>query len=112
MPDGSNFPTPLTREERAAKAADRRRRERDEMVAAARFYAAADRTDPFALTRAMAHIDSGVASYRRPKSAEWGIEDRSPGYYTATPFREQRTIKHGNVEMKVDVVAYRNVARP
>jgi hypothetical protein len=115
MPDGfaviQDETRPLTREERLAKTAARKARERLEMIAAARRYAAADRTDPFALRRALAHIDNGVASYRRPANREWDME-AGQSFYDATAFREQRTIRHGDQEAKVDVVSYRGVVRP
>lgn len=89
----------------------RKSKEYNEMVQGARHYAAADRTDPFAFSRAMSHIKSGVATYRRGDNPEYDIS-MGPAFYDATPFRDQRSVKIGDRVVKVDTISYRNVTRP
>lgn len=118
MPDSLTFdattpiPRTLTREERQARTRARQAKERLEMIAAARRYAASDRSDPFALSRALSHIESGVSSYRRPESREWDIADRSAGFYDASPHRELKTVKTPTGETKIEAVSFRGMARP
>jgi hypothetical protein len=89
----------------------RKNKEYNEMVQGARHYAAADRTDPFAFSRAMSHVKNGVASYRRGDNQDYDIS-AGPAFYNATPFRDQRAVKIGDREVKVDSISYRNVTRP
>ena len=82
------------------------------MSEAARRYAAADRTDPFALSRAMSHIACGVASPHRPANKDYDLS-AGVGYYDAEPQRELRKATgHDGREIEFDVVVYRNVVRP
>lgn len=82
------------------------------MSEAARRYAAADRTDPFALSRAMSHIVSGAASAHRPANKDYDLS-AGAAYYDAEPQRELRKAAgHDGREIEFDVVVYKNVARP
>ena len=83
-------------------------RQRVMSLAAAR-YAAADRTDPFALRRAMAHIKSGVAQFAR----EDENGNLTPCYYDASGYQEKRHYTKSSGEVvEYTVPAWRNVVRP
>ena len=69
-----------------------------EVLAGARRYAASDRSDPFALARALTHIRVGVASR--------GSD------YSADQYLEERLIKAGERSIVAVVPAYKNVVRP
>lgn len=104
-----------TPEEFAQKERERLVRERSQMIEAARQYAKADRTDPFAFNRAMSHVNNGVASFRRPASERGAAFEVSQGdgYYKATPYREARTlVGYDGKPSTYDVVRYNNVSRP
>lgn len=78
------------------------------MELAAKRYAAADRTDPFAYSRAMSHLRSGVAQY----SVE-GSGTEVTGYYDAEGYREGREYKKATGEIvKYEVQAWRKMVRP
>jgi len=63
-----------------------------EMRQAAKRYAAAEPSDPFAYQRALAHLRSGVASY--------AASEGKPAYYDAEEYRDGGKL------------CYRNVVRP
>jgi len=72
-------------------------------------YAAFDKSDPFALNRALSHIDNGIAGVRP--------EDGSDATYAAEAYVETvklpdgQTFSRGN-DNEYQVVGYRNVKRP
>ncbi|HAX40276.1 MAG TPA: hypothetical protein DCY10_05320 [Clostridiales bacterium] len=70
------------------------------MLAGAAAYAAADKSDPFAYARAIAHIKSGVAGV---------LPNGSDAFYSAEEYPEQRTLEDGTT---FNVPAYRNICRP
>jgi hypothetical protein len=76
-------------------------------VEAAKRYAAADRSDPFAFSRAMTHINNGVAS---------ALGDGRDAAYDATETTETRRLPDGLKFMdgsnEWNVPAYRNMVRP
>lgn len=90
---------------------------RDDMLAArkrvmelaAERYAAADRTDPFAFRRTMAHLKCGVASYARE-----GENGEQVGcYYDAQGYAEPRSyMKSDGDTVEYSVPAWRNMVRP
>jgi hypothetical protein len=83
------------------------------MVEAARRFAQADRSDPFAMRRAMAHIANGVASPSRGGNQEYDVAAGTPSYYDAEPSREMRkALGYGGREFEYDVVSFRNIVRP
>lgn len=45
-----------------------------QMLRSAQAYAAAERSDPFALARALTHLRSGVASIDATYEAEWDVD--------------------------------------
>ena len=68
-------------------------------------YARADKSDPFALVRAIAHMKNGVASINNDK--------QQPGYYDAEPYEGTRKIYQGGVEIgEVKTTLYRGMCRP
>ena len=69
-------------------------------IEAAKRYAAADRTDPFAFDRAMAHMVSGVCGF---------TENGQDAFYSADEFIEERVTLTG---ITYPVTVYRNVVRP
>lgn len=71
------------------------------MRMAAERYAAAERSDPFAYSRAMRHIQNGIAVYAK--------EDGSKGYYDAEEGTETRTLPDGR---EYQATVYRNIQRP
>jgi len=74
-----------------------------EYIRLAHFYAEADRSDPFVLDRAMAHIRSGVVGL-----VERG-RDIVSAHYSATPVVEERSLQDGE---KYFVTVYTNRVRP
>lgn len=76
-------------------------------IDAARRYAAADRSDPFAFNRAMTHINNGIAS---------PLGNGSDATYDAVEATETRTLPAGlsfaDGSNEWQVPAYRNVTRP
>lgn len=75
-----------------------------DMLNGARNYALADRSDPFAYSRAMSHLKSGIAGYRFDEITG----ERSNAYYDASPRIETR--KASDVEYHA--TTYDNVKRP
>ena len=75
---------------------------RERMERGARNYALADRSDPFAYSRAMSHIDLGICT--------------DGATYEATPTQEMRKLPDGNAlsngEAEYAVTVYRDVRRP
>jgi hypothetical protein len=79
------------------------------MGLAAKRYAAADRTDPFAYARAMSHLRSGVAQY----SVDDGRGNEVAAYYDAEGYREGREYEKATGEVvKYEVQAWRKMVRP
>lgn len=87
-------------------------RARARMIQGARVYAAADRTDPFAMARMVTHIDNGVAGLHRGLNKDYDIAP-GPAFYNAEMHREARKIVGSDGQEQVfDVPVYRNVVRP
>lgn len=82
------------------------------MIGGALRYAAADRTDPFAFRRAMAHIDNGVASMGRPENKEYAIAAGSRAMYDAAMVMEPRSYVRDGETINYDVVRWQNMKRP
>lgn len=79
------------------------------MIDGAKRYAAADRSDPFAFRRALAHIECGVATVIRGEhSREYDLDRAQTGFYAADAYTYEREIKGLG---KVPTVGYRNVVR-
>lgn len=81
---------------------------KSQKIDAARRYAAADRSDPFAFGRAMAHIKNGIAA---------DIKDKSEAaHYDAEETQERRSLPTGitfsDGTSDYVVPAYKNVKRP
>jgi hypothetical protein len=78
-----------------------------QLIDGAYAYAAADKSDPFALRRALTHIRVGLCRIR---------DDGKPAGYNAEPFTEQRNLQDGQTFSdgtdSYRVTVYRNVARP
>lgn len=75
------------------------------MIDGAINYARADKSDPFALRRAMAHLRSGIATFANGQGQE--------AFYSAEEYTETKSYTDGqgrNVEYHVP--AYRNRVRP
>lgn len=70
------------------------------MVQSAENYALADKSDPFALRRAFAHMRMGIARTG---------QDGSDAGYSATPTSEKRIAADGS---EYTVTAYKNIIRP
>lgn len=69
-------------------------------IEAARRYAEADRTDPWAFDRAMAHMTNGICGF---------TENGADAFYSADAFVEERVTALGQT---YPVTVYRNVVRP
>lgn len=93
MPDGTTFDT------------------RQRLIDAAHRYSAADRSDPFALRRALAHIRAGICD---PYVDEHG--QRREMHYDATESSETRTLAPGYVfsdgSTEYRVTVFKTVVRP
>jgi hypothetical protein len=76
---------------------------RERYVKAAERYAKADRSDPWALARALAHIEQGICGY-----VERG-ETMVDALYDATPHTELRKMQSGET---YPVTIYGSVVRP
>ena len=75
------------------------------LVAAAKRYAAADKSDPFAFARAMSHSANGIASYAN-KNGQSAI-------YDAELYYEPREIKMPDGKtLSWQAGCYRNIIRP
>ena len=76
------------------------------MIEAAKRYAEADRTDPFAYSRAMSHLANGVADY--------ALKSGQGAYYDAkeeTEMRQIQSVVTGKLE-SYPVTVYHNIVRP
>ncbi len=78
------------------------------MIEGAKRYALANRSDPFALQRAMSHLECGVAGYRHQPNGQ-----RDDAFYDAEPEIEQRKIVNMAGETETyNVIAFKNVRVP
>jgi len=71
------------------------------MHEAAKLYALADNSDPFAYRRARVHLANGVATYANHNGQE--------AFYSAEPYQEKRYLPDGTEYM---ATVYRNRFRP
>jgi hypothetical protein len=71
------------------------------MIEAAKRYAAADPSDPFAFSRCMTHLSTGVSSYSTASGEQ--------AYYDADPALETRRLPDGT---EYTHPVYRNRVRP
>ena len=84
-------------------------RQRETMTAAARRYAAANKSDPFAYSRAMSHLKHGVASFIRGHSdPAHGLDWNDSAFYDAQPVAETRKTADG---AEYTITTYRNIKR-
>lgn len=77
------------------------------MIEAAKLYALADSSDPFAYRRARTHLLNGVATYANTKGEE--------AYYSAEPYSETRRLPNnadGTPGEEYQATVYRNRYRP
>lgn len=72
-------------------------------VEAARRYAAANASDPFAYARILTHMRNGVASY---------TEKGQEAFYDATPEQEVRSFTINSKVIEYYVTTYKNIRRP
>lgn len=70
------------------------------MIEAAKRYAAANNSDPFAYRRALTHLNNGIATYANEKGES--------GYYDAEEGTERRYLPDGT---EYTATVYRNIAR-
>ena len=92
---------------------DIKRMARQRMIEGARRYAAADRTDPFAFRRAVAHIDCGLATIARgERSNTFDLVAAQPAYYDAEASREMVKVNAGGELVDYERVVYKSVVRP
>lgn len=81
--------------------------QRQRFIAAAKRYAAADRSDPFAYNRAMTQIDNGIAC---------SLRDGADAIYDAVESHETRALPAGTTfsdgTSQWSVPVYRNMTRP
>ena len=91
----------MTTEKKATHAETRHAR----MIEGAQRFAQANKSDPFAYGRAVAHINSGVA--------QWARQDGMPAFYDAHEVAEERSLvrSDGSV-MRWTATAYRNQICP
>lgn len=90
------------------------------MILAAENYARADKSDPFALARALAHIRSGVATITRdvlPMNRKWANqkvrEPVSTAFWDAKPIDDVRQYEDYDQEVHTyRVTVYRDLSRP
>lgn len=81
------------------------RLQRQELTRGAMNYAASEKSDPFAASRCMAHINSGIAGIFTERHGHVTIESG----YQAEEYQETRQLPDGR---KYQVSAYKNVKRP
>lgn len=75
------------------------------MIEAAEYYVAYDKSDPFALARAKAHIANGIAQLYN--------QEGKPAFYSADPYQETRSFTDGLGRLvEYPVTVYRNLVRP
>jgi hypothetical protein len=77
------------------------------LVEAAKRYAAADRSDPFAYRRALCHLSNGVAHWNNGSP-----RDPKDGFYDAEEYQETRHMPPPFERTEYKVIAYKNMARP
>jgi hypothetical protein len=75
-------------------------RHHNSRVDAAKRYALADKSDPFAFSRAMSHMKNGVCGF---------LNNGQDAFYTADPIQVTRTLPDGT---KYAAVEYVNRVRP
>lgn len=86
---------------------------RHRMIEAAKRYAAADRTDPFAFRRAVSHINNGLATIiRGERNKDFDLVPAVTSFYDADAQRETVKIQAGDREIEADRIVYRSVVRP
>jgi hypothetical protein len=73
----------------------------DRRIEAAKRYAQADRSDPFAYARAMTHISNGIAAHFTGQGKE--------SFYDADKAQETRKLPDGR---EYQATIYKNVVRP
>ncbi len=79
--------------------------QRQELIHGAKMYAAADKSDPFAARRCMAHINSGIASVWSERNGNVVMESG----YQAEVYEETRRLPDGR---QYQITQYRNMKRP
>ena len=79
--------------------------QRRQAVIGAINYANFDKSDPFTFSRAMSHINSGVAHCITERAGKVDVD----GGYTAEPYQETRKLPDGR---EYNVTAYKNARRP
>jgi hypothetical protein len=81
------------------------------MIAGAHAYAAADRSDPFAFSRALSHINNGIAGVRTNENG-----DKVDAFYNAKPVVQTRKLPAGqmfsNGANTYQVTTYDAMVRP
>lgn len=74
-------------------------------------YAAANKSDPFALRRALTHVANGVAGFTYARDGT-----RQDAFYKAEKGKEERTLAYGQTfsdgSNKYTVETYHNIQRP
>lgn len=86
---------------------------RHRMIEAAKRYAAADRTDPFAFSRAVAHIDCGLATViRGERNKDFDLVPAVTSFYDASEHRVIVKIQAGDREIEAERIIYSSVVRP
>jgi hypothetical protein len=86
---------------------------RNAQIEAAKRYAASDKSDPFTLNRALAHIRNGIVGFQVDKN---GKPTEQRAWYDAEKHQETRKLPEGSTfsdgtnEWVVD--AYKNVQHP
>ncbi len=76
----------------------------DRILVGAANYARADKSDPFAYSRAICHAKNGVSSVNNAQ--------QKPGYYDAEETVEHREYVHEGRTVKYTVPAFINIIRP
>lgn len=80
--------------------------ERETMIEGAKRYAKANKSDPFAMRRALTHINSGAASFRVAR----GRGKALPGYYDAEPVVEhKKAVRSDGTVLEWDTQGFRNL---
>lgn len=77
---------------------------------AAKRYAAADKSDPFALARAITHMKNGIAGFRQERGEHHAMGQDA--FYTADETYETRTYEQDGRTVEYQVLTYRNRVRP
>lgn len=86
---------------------------RQAQIDAAKRYAASEKSDPFALNRAMAHIRNGIVGFQVDKN---GKPTAEKAWYDADHFQETRSLPDGmsfsNGDKTYLVDAWKNITHP